>query len=1409
MNVPALERPDLLSQVEGVEVGLRRRRHLGRFGAVAFLVAAIVELVIGLLPALDVIQIEGVPKWLVIAVAVLAATSVILFAAGRYWLHESRRPFRYTCSLAGFAGLPPSREDALPWLHHDLRELLADRIQRLSFLEREPETADDLDLAHIHVGGEYVIRDEHGAWAFEVAPRVRIGGSAKAQALAHTVKYRASKQRARFRSQPPILTEGDDYEKLLERVYFSIATQLYRQIRKDVERKIELLPTRRLRATAYLHEADDYARSNTLDAYDAAQALYERALRLHGAYPERLPKPWLRRALRRSRGVAGLIRRGAGRWLSHAWRRFARREIMIARAELGYATVLLYRRVLSGFSGQRPNPIFEARWFAEQALTRLEALPGASDPVPGRDFGLARTLFDAHVACALVWVHLECPRRARERLDQAQDLAPQRTDTDARYLFARARLEARPRSALALLRRAAELDPRYEAAQFELARQGEMLWRQRRSLERTVGEIVLDQYRVVLKLDPANVQAWANVGYVHWLLARSAGPQGQAPPGASESQPPPDPTRLEAAADAYRRGRDFKQIRPETFVAELDYGLARIAAERGDWDAAYRHYIDAVTASVAQGVSPAGSAQQSHFGLIGAAMMGRFERYKGYVIELLAKDDDAEAAGRAARSTERLRRSVRAFVLNDYAEASFSAYQRSGEPSRLSAAADAYTQACRENPSYAIPHFNLCALHLTEGEIEAARRELEQVEKLEPNWPDAILLGWQLRAHYVVQATHRRHEIQIELSAMDGEGEVVDPPEPIAAGVEAVDGEPEHRSALTAAPAGAGNPDKELAAAVGADGTRRVSASAPGDALLRDRDSVRRRKLEEEKSELERRITTAADAVSDLGRLVPHPWLLEARAAGEADRRTLDWKALDLDDLRWERELDDLHARALYTWAICRAIGLAQEPMAAPEKGIRRLYRGHQEVRPADLRRLFEHLAGHFWPDLWIFLDAWRTLPEIGSEKREEIELRIRAILAWATDGDPEDWHVLRLLVGESFEAEEKLERLLAALDGGHAQASLAGWLGEQLESLGEESEVSGVWDQSRRAGVWDQSLRAYRLALDGLAPAGPRPEWRLGAGRAQWMTGGPADAVRRFGEVDNDEHRPDPGWRLETVRRLLVGSARGRGGGELQRWLERSHHDRVADRREEEAGDAARALLRLVATVDGHTDPSGTLTLDPQELFDETPIPVPLTLDAHPSFFPEDGDTQLVEQLGDELERMRERVWEEMGVPVPASRLRRNEACEQDEFWVLVDEETVATRSVGSNADAAAEMVSCIEGVVRASLRRFLGLGDLRRLLADAGLEPELADDAARSRLLRVLRARLDRGRSVADLRRIVAELERSDRAAPGQTIAELEEEVAIRMDGGGRRSKVVAQALWASRIDADSATHAAAGGR
>ena len=72
-------------------------------------------------------------------------------------------------------------------------------------------------------------------------------------------------------------------------------------------------------------------------------------------------------------------------------------------------------------------------------------------------------------------------------------------------------------------------------------------------------DFVLDRYEEVIEVNPSNIQAWANTGYLHWMIGNTA-----------------------AAREAYARGLEYKEIARQTVVSELRFGLARICAEEGE-----------------------------------------------------------------------------------------------------------------------------------------------------------------------------------------------------------------------------------------------------------------------------------------------------------------------------------------------------------------------------------------------------------------------------------------------------------------------------------------------------------------------------------------------------------------------------------------------------------------------------------------------------------------------------------------------------------------------------------------------------------------------------------------------------------------------------------------------------------
>lgn len=621
---------NLLQQIEGVEKGLQQNKRIGKIGWIGFIISLLPILieVIKWWEKVDWASLQNFtwsklldPVWVwqqlsfseLLLIPLLSLTTfVFLLIWNRFWLKESNEPFRYTFSLEDFKPILGENIDADPFmglLSHHLCDKINERIGRLLLLDEKylvngngesKAPKEGFPQSHIHICGHYTKRkDRHGQWVLEIMPRVRIGPPGSPETLAYPTVYPLGPGEPGSANSPaiPLNSETEKYDQILERLYFRVATEIYKQIQLNVKQKVELLPNDYFRAVALFYEAEDYARSNTLEAYDEARKLYEQSIYYFDPtlrpFSKNRGKKFLQQVFRRQVGFRRQLRHLAAFIFPH----LDNRELMQARAETGYARMILFRRNLSGLLGQSLYPVFETRPVAERAVQRIERL---SDEITDKK----KYLFDADVACALSWMYLGSAPDAKAWLKKAEMLDPNRASDDAIYNFVYGEVEAHLRTELQIFQRVTELEPRFEVAQFSLAIKSEYLWRTRLSLERNVAETVLGKYEEVLKLNPGNVGAWANRGYICWLL------------GGAED--------LRIAREDYLSGREYKEIKRETFVAELDHGLARIAAEQGDFVGAYEYYINAASANVSQPIS---SYVEYYYILIHEALFQRYQRY--------------------------------------------------------------------------------------------------------------------------------------------------------------------------------------------------------------------------------------------------------------------------------------------------------------------------------------------------------------------------------------------------------------------------------------------------------------------------------------------------------------------------------------------------------------------------------------------------------------------------------------------------------------------------------------------------------------------------------------------------------------------------------------------------------------
>jgi hypothetical protein len=1332
--------PDLLNGLAGIEQGLRTRRNLGRIGAVGLLALATVQVGLAVSSIATGISWSAVMgQWYIFAAATIVAATLVLFVATRYWLKESRTAFRYTCRIVEFDAVGTAPANALPTLQHDLAELLNDRIGRISFRNREPEGPEQ-EEAHVHIAGDYLVRESgegDNRLLIELTPRLRVGGPSAPERLAHTVNYPLP-EREHGDAADELGLERDDVRKLLELVYFSVATHLYKQIRSNVERKISLLPTRYLRATAYLYEAEDYAQSNTLDAYDDAQELFEKARFLYDPSSCPLPNARLRRLSVQLRRPVRWLLDSVKRLLSHLIPRLARREAMLARTEVGLANTLVARRALAQLSGRRINQIFAARAIAEKAQSRLARLSRIGYR------GADEAQFDARVALALVLHYLGADEKAEDELKQARASLPDRAEENPRYLFAAALVEPRTTTALSLLRRAVELSPRFEIAQFERARRAETLWQFRPDLERTVAETVLNEYRNVVRINPGNIHAWSSLGHTYWLLAKDG-----------------DRVALKQVRSIFNRGVEYKEIKRETFVAGLRYSLARVAAELGDFAEAYGHYVASTTASVGEGIAHGSWAEQHNCVVRNEVALDRFADYVSNVESQLeaAKDGTVEP---------RILRSVRAFVENDYGEACMNFFERTGKEKYLDQAFSHFEKAMQTNETYVMPPYNLAQLNRLIGELEAARDHIRTVLKREPKWPEAMLEGMMVEAWLSHRPADRWAELDEEISQLEKKVKA------LGTRLKAVPekdfvGERDEVSSLQ----GSG---------LGADATEVVASGAAVEKLEAELEGAAEqlKQKKEECGAVENMLVEASKkALETVHSLVPHEWLWEGKEfRWEKVPSTRPSGRRRKSDERWVQDFGDLHARALEAWAHTRALSRVDETERK---------RGSRGVRRTD--RLLRHLEASFWPDRQEGLAA-RLL--LGADP--SIEKRLGSLAARSLAFDPANYRLLltadTYLPGDRGGAKKKLKAFVDAMGQRGVPPPVLVWLGDRLEELE----------------AYDCALDAYRSAVEARAAGIDKATVLIGRARAQWGACLYHEAVDSLALVPKKNGTWRKNFVEELARRgqlqsgsppaparaavTLPGGNGGRlvtlsGIAALRRvrkerphakapesspetskaapekdgcralvgWLEAEHAAAVEGGDVAGAKDSAQALLLLAATRWASSAPNRTTPLPDvlastgDEETDRQSFAVPLirrvAIETHPDVL-FDHEDRLGELVREQLPALQNQIETTTGIRVSLPSISWNDYLPEGEFRVLTNELPVRSGRIGDNGSYE-PLVTATREAIEEQLAALVGVDEvvqeLRAIPDDDGRAAiVLEDDTATMQMLVTVRKLIKR---------------------------------------------------------------------
>lgn len=776
-------------RLQDIESTLLRRRTAGSVAGVLAILSAALQAVFAIAEKgyIDKLRSVELDRNAAIIWGILIGAALIYFLMRRtsVLLKESKDAFRYTFWIEPFAEVaktPGDRfrlgsSDRFALLHHDLTERLDQRIKRFAILKEppsggqaesseSPEASPRRYSSHIHISGHYAVREKNeDKWFVHVMPEVRIGPPGAPAMLAHPVWYllndseRGSKGVSKAPTRPggrdasPPAPEPEDkqcahtleaseYRDIVERVYSSVATEVYRQLDSDVRQKIALFPTSHLRAIALYHEAEDFARSNTVDAYERAIALYREALRFFD--------------LTSVRAVTRLLLRV--RWI--LWRVAVNYHHEWARVVAGYAKCLIYRRETSALTGRESNPLYELPELlgeATEALNRLQQRIGKRgadsrlerilaylmyprDSWLNRLVGLSYTplfeaqknaLFELYLVDALAQHFLECRERALQRLVDAAATAPDRVGSDPLYLVAKGLLEPVDDKATVYFTQAVELAPHFQIARWFLAQALEKSFRQQEEITSARSKVVLDAYGEVATLNYGNILALSAQGYLRWLICDSE------------------------ARQCLDQGRQVKAIANETFVGELSYRLARIAAESGSFEECCSLYLEATAADPEVGAVYPGKesrVRSADFEEIGVSMLRRFESYKTTVENLIKQErekamqgDSESRQGRKPVAGNTLRIG-HAFVLNDYANACLRYFHYHGDRFWLERAIEAYKKATEVNPADARPWFNLQNAYSWTGESEKKQKCNVRARQLAPTWTSVAIEAAKERA---------------------------------------------------------------------------------------------------------------------------------------------------------------------------------------------------------------------------------------------------------------------------------------------------------------------------------------------------------------------------------------------------------------------------------------------------------------------------------------------------------------------------------------------------------------------------------------------------------------------------------------------------------------------------------------
>ena len=245
-----------------------------------------------------------------------------------------------------------------------------------------------------------------------------------------------------------------------------------------------------------------------------------------------------------------------------------------------------------------------------------------------------------------------------------------------------------------------------------------MRFRRSEELSLTRARPVLEEYNDVLRINPGNIAAIAAQGHLYWLCGVA-----------------------DQAERKFNEGLELKSVSAETFVGEMYYGLARIAAEKGALGDSLRYFSEAIEADpgVATNLAESARGTGSYFESIGASMLGRYRTFLHTVRDVVRKSEKRLQHGKEVSAPDPAAKAVLSYTLNDHGNACWNSFFRRGDRDALQAAAASYREAIEIYPANVIAHYGLWSACDWLGQYDEALRALDKVVRHLAYWQPAVI----------------------------------------------------------------------------------------------------------------------------------------------------------------------------------------------------------------------------------------------------------------------------------------------------------------------------------------------------------------------------------------------------------------------------------------------------------------------------------------------------------------------------------------------------------------------------------------------------------------------------------------------------------------------------------------------